>query len=359
MSIEILKKPIRALNVMESLGIGGGQVMMFELSNGLNKYFGDQCKSFVAGTKKDASAVVFQPKLLETYGVKADRISHCDLERYCKKNAIDIVVHHRVSISSPVKKNLPKGTIYIVVSHTAASLGQIRNFFPYADYIVTVCKHLYKCTPKLASRFSMDRMAVILNGIENDFVKDLEPLKLRGTFKTGRCHRLVPTKFALDSLGSFEKWKPKLLGHVHYLMGSGNKALPMAAKGKDTVEYVGEVTDRDLKFRYIKSLDAYFYEILTNEGASIAVLESLACGVPVVCLKKGGIRELVKHSVNGFIEKDREAMLKKLQQLKNSPETIKKMKEETLKDFDERLHIRHCARKYMKLFSKAMERKKK
>ena len=79
---------MKILNVMESLGVGGGQIMMFELSNALNKYFGDQCTSLVAGIKKDKQAIVVQPKLLETYGISNVRLSYSDIAAYCKENNI-------------------------------------------------------------------------------------------------------------------------------------------------------------------------------------------------------------------------------------------------------------------------------
>ena len=354
--MEVIESPIRVLNVMESLGTGGGQVMMFELSNGLNKYFGDKCTSFVAGIKPEANKVVVQQKLLETYGIPEVKISYKDVGSYCKSNKIDVVVHHRVSISKPIRSHIPKSIPYIVVSHTAASLSHIKTYYQHADYIVSVCEQIFKCSPSTSNSSIRNKMPIILNGIENDFIKDLKPFDLKGKFKTGRCHRLVPTKFAIDSLGWFEKINPEFLGHKHYLMGAGNKALPSAAKNKQTIEYLGEITDRDLKFRYLKSLDVYFYEIFSNEGASIAVLEALACGVPVVCYKRGGIKELIRHEKTGFIEKDRNGLLKRMKQLRNNPEMMKNMKEFILKDFDERLHVRHCARKYMKLFNKALKR---
>lgn len=341
---------IRVLNIMESLGIGGGQSMMYELSNGLNKYCGDRCQSIVAGVKKEANAVVVQPKMLETYGIPLLKMAYSDLDAYCTSNKIDIVVHHRVSISTPLRKMIPERIPYVVISHTAASLSKIADYYTCASVIVSVCNHLHHCSP-MTEKYK-HKMTVILNGIENDFINKLEPMQLKGGFKTGRCHRLVPTKFALNSLGWFESVKGQMPGHIHYLMGSGNKALPNAAQNKTSVRYVGEVVDKNIKFQYIKSFDMYFYEIMSNEGASIAVLEALACGVPVVCLKKGGIKELVHSGTNGFIEKSRNGMLTRMLECYKKPDKLKQLKEQTLRDFNERLHVRHCARKYMDLFEK-------
>ncbi|HLQ66523.1 MAG TPA: glycosyltransferase [Candidatus Limnocylindrales bacterium] len=42
-----------------------------------------------------------------------------------------------------------------------------------------------------------------------------------------------------------------------------------------------------------------------KEGFSVALLEALACGVPVVSADVGGVSEVVRHGVNGFIAQER------------------------------------------------------
>jgi len=43
-----------------------------------------------------------------------------------------------------------------------------------------------------------------------------------------------------------------------------------------------------------------------KEGFSVALLEALACGVPVVSTDVGGASEAIQHGVNGFIARDRD-----------------------------------------------------
>jgi len=337
---------MKVLNVLESLGCGGGQIMMYELSNALNKYFGDKCQSLVAGVKSDKNKVVVDGEILNSYGVSPALLSHEDLNVFCKTNNIDIVVHHRVSISRPVKKFLPNHIPYIVVSHTAADLGGIKDFYAYANAVVSVCQNLSAKMPPCNSKKC--RTLTILNGIENDFISSIPSMKLRGKFNSGRCHRLVPGKFDLSTLRFFEQNSDKLPGHVHYLMGSGNKSI--IPNSRECIEYLGEVKNRDTKYSYIKSLDVYFYEIFTDEGASIAVLEALASGVPPILKNKGGAKELVTHKMNGFIENDRNSMLNRMIRLYSDKDALQQMKNKIKKDFNERLHVKHCAKKYYELF---------
>lgn len=103
----------------------------------------------------------------------------------------------------------------------------------------------------------------------------------------------------------------------------------------------------------LKALDFYFYETFGHEGASIAILESLACGVPVLCKDFGGNSELIQNGVNGYILNSREEFLMRMKDLQD-PEKLASLKQSTIDDFEKRLHVRNAASKYMQLFEKLM-----
>ena len=84
----------------------------------------------------------------------------------------------------------------------------------------------------------------------------------------------------------------------------------------------------------IKGLDVYFYETFQHEGASVAILESLACGVPVLCKNYGGNAELIKHGINGFIVKDRDEFLLRMKDLASDKKKLDDLKLQTLEDFN-------------------------
>jgi glycosyltransferase involved in cell wall biosynthesis len=65
------------------------------------------------------------------------------------------------------------------------------------------------------------------------------------------------------------------------------------------------------------SLDAYVHFSREREGCSNAILEAMACGIPVIATDVGGNRELVEDGVNGILvpEEDVEAVSRALARL--------------------------------------------
>lgn len=336
---------ISVAHVIESVGLGGAQIMMMELVNALNLYYGNNIKNHVLKISKKSESI--DSELFSSYKVSVNSVEMDSLSNYCIQNKIDIVVHHRISVSNCIKKYLPISVKYVLVNHTYNSLHKIRHFRQ-CDIYVSVCRFLDK-RYSWPSIIPLSRRVVILNGIENRHIEDLEAKPLEGEFKTGRCHRLVPGKFAADSLTWLEtKVIPQIPGFYHYLIGTKKPSI------KNCIHSLGTILNRDRKMSVIKSLDLYFYETFSHEGASIAVLESLSCGVPVLCKSFGGNAELIMNGINGFVVSNRDEMLKRMKQLNSDKDLLAKMKKQTQRDFDQRLHVRHAACKYMQVFEGIM-----
>ena len=75
--------------------------------------------------------------------------------------------------------------------------------------------------------------------------------------------------------------------------------------------FVGDVRD------VLGCLDAYVHFSREREGCSNAILEAMACGLPVIATDVGGNRELIQHGVTGLIvpEEDVAAVGRSLRQL--------------------------------------------
>lgn len=340
--IPTFQKPVVICHLIESVGLGGAQTMMLELINGLNKYYGGHSKNICVHLgRKDVHKNIY-----ETYNVDPIWVRPSDFKNFCKSNYVDVVVQHRIAISKCLKSSLPSNVKYVLVNHTWHNMSRMTDFIQ-CDAYVSVCQFLHDRT--LFPEFiNTSRRFVILNGVENKYIVDIEPSNLEGNFRTGRCHRMVPSKFSVDSLQWMKNTVFKEIpGFTHHIIGSHSEVKALTKK-HSYLKYYGSITDRYKKMSIIKSLDVYFYETFQDEGASIAILESLACGVPVLCKKLGGCPELIKNGFNGFVVKDRHEYLLRFLQLKN-PNYLNQIKNQVLADFDSRLHIRHSACKYMQL----------
>lgn len=348
---EYKSRTVNVLHIIESVGLGGAQTMMLELVNGLNSYYGDHINNVVVHIAKRAAEKKNPTQLLfKSYGVIPQPVAQSNLKKLCVENSIDVVVHHRIANSVCMKCFLPENVKYILLNHTWNLLAKISGFRQ-CDLYLSVCSFLDNKT-KWPSFIHDSRKIVILNGVENKYLEDIRPADLDGKFKTGRCHRMVAGKFAVDSLHwMHNKVSSVIPGFKHYLMGT-SAAAKATASSKKSIHYFGSVLKRKKKMSIIKALDVYFYETFQNEGASVAILESLACGVPVICKPLGGNSELVRNGLNGYLVADRSDFLLRMKSLADNRALLDKLKEQTAKDFEDRLHVKHTACKYMQLFER-------
>jgi glycosyltransferase involved in cell wall biosynthesis len=73
------------------------------------------------------------------------------------------------------------------------------------------------------------------------------------------------------------------------------------------ISYVGPVDDEQ-KDALLGGAAALLMPILWDEPFGIVMAEALACGTPVIGLRRGSVPELVQHGVNGFVCDDLDAL---------------------------------------------------
>jgi glycosyltransferase involved in cell wall biosynthesis len=66
------------------------------------------------------------------------------------------------------------------------------------------------------------------------------------------------------------------------------------------VEFVGEI-DESQKSDFLGGADALLFPIDWPEPFGLVMIEALACGTPVVALRRGSVPEVIDHGVTGFI----------------------------------------------------------
>ncbi len=113
------------------------------------------------------------------------------------------------------------------------------------------------------------------------------------------------------------------------------------------VSYVGELNDIE-KIPFFSGASVFLMPITENYPCNGVVLESLACGTPVISSRKGGSPELIEDGKTGFIVDDIGGMVRAVRDVRNiSPEDCR---EHVEKNFTSEI----MARNYLSLYEDVM-----
>jgi L-malate glycosyltransferase len=228
----------------------------------------------------------------------------------------DIVFIHSSAYIFPAKYAAIKSSkkIKIVVretqpNHLKTKLEWIGLSFSllFADKVVFLSTEYRDYIKKALSLFySNKRTAVIPNGIDLNIYKPAVP-ESKAFIKIGMQSRLSETKdhttlidaFALLlKIQQFEK--PVKL----YLAGDGNCRAALESQARalqltDNIVFTGMLEETDLP-AFITSLDIYVHATL-GETMSTAIMQVMACRLPIIASDVLGVNNMIKHNQNGLL----------------------------------------------------------
>lgn len=320
------------MNIIDSLELNGGSTFFLEFSAGMKKYTDNSISTYIVSKSGGyGRSGLVDPLLPLTYGVDLEAHNYRAFEELIIPRIRNATVfHHVLGFTKPIKFH--RSCKYIVINHTLTNMKRLQTFHPYA--IVSVCGYFASMLMRrvhLSSR-------IILNGCEDYF--DTIPCFHSEKFVVGCCQRLPPSKFNMRH--QFP------IGCLRYVVGPG-------ARNNNNSQYnfIGPVFDKIKKLQHIKSFDVYLHDAKSPEGASMAILESLSCGVPVlVRMVGGGTSEIIKNGINGFFYgNDRELNRILVSLMKNNKKKLIRLKEKTRDDFLKKFHIKKVIRQYERIAS--------
>lgn len=350
-----MDKPIEIFHVIDGLGIGGGQTSLFELHNAIAQLYPKIKQNIISLSK------TVDNNFVSGFNISWQYYSPQSLPKLLaqSKNRVVVILHKLMRSNFGSFNQLHRKYTVIIVNHTYSTSNQ-HNRFCRCHAIVCVSEKmkevLSKCPTAVAEK------VVIHNGVDYKKFEGIEAKNVDDNFfRTGRINSFNSIKYSNSWLRWVNKVDlPKPLIHEYIGAGrfykSANQLLKKQENTKNKVKLLGPVKKFSSKVSYIKSWDAMLYEINRHEGTSMAVLENLACGVPVICSNHHGNNELIENGVNGFVFNSREEAASILSELMLNEERLGCLKSSTYDHFINHLDSRIMAEKYMSLIKRKLKK---
>ena len=373
-------KKIRVLRIISNLGVGGVQKRMVSLLPKLNKerYDVSVC-SFKSGELRRGLEQSGIPVKIIPRRFKFDPVCIYRLCSIMKKENIDIVhTHcHKPNTTGRIAAKLAGVPVIIANEHnmdTWKSNWQLtldKWLSAYSDKIIAVSEAVKSFYVK-NTNVPADKFEVIYNGVDLDSWQKNIPSQeiiaekkaelglLRDDKIITAIGRLHPQKGHEHLLRAAKKIIPKMQNLKFLIIGDGPMRLSLESLSerlgiKENIVFTGNREDiKDML--YLSDLSVISS---IREGFSNVVLESMACGKPLVATDVGGNNEIIIDGENGFIvpSKDEDALADKMLILAGNEELTKKMgltAKQTVEKFSLMKMIHETENLYSRLIEKVI-----
>lgn len=240
--------------------------------------------------------------------------SYSQIEKIIRETLPDIIFLHSSSYIFPVKKAILfiGKKIKIVVRETQPNhLKTKLNWLGLCVSLLSATKVVFLSTEyrdvikkKLSLFFSDKRTAVIPNGVDLDVYKPAKGSE-RTPLKIGMQSRLSQTKDHDTLLDAFKIVLEEAPGPVKlYIAGDGVCRPALEKQVADleisqSVEFTGMLEETELP-QFINSLDIYVHATL-GETMSTAIMQVMACRLPIIASDVLGVNNMIKHNQNGLL----------------------------------------------------------
>jgi glycosyltransferase involved in cell wall biosynthesis len=329
---------------------GGTEWVIYNLAEGLAKR-GHKVTLFASGDSKPPKGV----KLVSVYprSLIKDGISWQDntynmmnlSEAFRRADEFDII-HTHIDLWEvffpPLVKTPCLHTIHNPLYSSAKRDSRlfIFNKFKNNNYIA-ISK-----SQKNLSRYKLNFAAVVYNGIRIQEFK-FNPAPKDHFFWTARVDKYKGIENAIE-IAEKAGIKLVLAGRLDV------SQIPYFEKNikphlNDKIKFIGEYS-REEKPKLFAEAKALLYPIEWHEPFGMNMVESMACGTPVIAFKMGSVPEVVKHKKTGFVVRNiKEAIqaVKKIDEIKR--EDCRKWVEE---NFTQEIMTKNYEAVYYKLLKK-------
>ncbi len=121
---------------------------------------------------------------------------------------------------------------------------------------------------------------------------------------------------------------------------------PLLSQGH--VEFIGEIDDSQ-KPEFLSGAHALLFPIDWPEPFGLVMIESMACGTPVIAYNCGSVPEVIDHGLTGFIVPDEDAAVSAISRLGELDRTAIRRR------FEQRFTARRMAEDYVDVYEELIE----
>lgn len=203
---------------------------------------------------------------------------------------------------------------------------------------------------------------IIYNGVDINLFypptkAELDTQSQNGQLELLTVGRLVEWKgiqYLLEALAllSSMQWRLSVAGTGYFEAELHKQAKRL--KIQDQVRFLGYLNHDDLPSLYRDS-DMF---VLPSYGDSFGMVftEAMACGLPIIAAKSGGVQEFVKDGINGFLvpPKDVPALASAIEHLGKDKTLRRKMGENNIKTVKERFSWDAIADQYLSVYKEIL-----
>lgn len=180
---------------------------------------------------------------------------------------------------------------------------------PYKEFVINSIDKIFVCSQMGAEyinkRYNTNKADVSYLGTFNNH--EIKLNKSRKPFKIVSCARVVSVKRIEKIVDSLEKIKHHEVVWTHIGDGELFESLKeyafkkLSGKKNITYNFVGFMPNSQIAEFYIKEEFNLFVNTSSSEGLPVSIMEAISCGIPVVATDVGGVKEIVKDGVNGYL----------------------------------------------------------
>ena len=369
-------KRIKILHLVSTLAIGGVQKQIAEVAKRLEgDEFDNYVGTFSSGRVREFLKTADIPVAVFRRDFRFDPFLPFRVAAYLREKKIDILHTYLFTANT-------WGRLGGIIARTPVIVASERNAIPWKNCLhifldsvlsfptsrIVACSYAVKELNRKKGFIRGEKIKVIYNGVDTekfspgDKKKSREKLNLpQHAFivgSLGRLHRCKGYRYLLQAVSLLKKKYPDI---YLVIVGEGEersnleKLTAQLDLGKRSI-FSGEVAE---PLPFIRSWDIGVFPSL-YEGFGISIAETMACGIPVIASRTGGIPEVVGAAGIIVERKHPRQLAKAIEQMITSPslrETLGKEGRERIKSyFSLSKTVNEWANLYLSLYREKISR---